>query len=162
MDRHPNRCSTYCFMLSQQEAALNLVNTSFLSRQWDNRSEQPITLICSMPPKHTVHINNITPIFIRTGALCEYAWFGFIKNLAVDVLLGTFFLDCYIREIFASEREIVLLHSCSVSILSSSEKTGSLFSDTFFSNIDSAHAAKFGEVNNDMCESITSIECLVK
>lgn len=57
-----------------------------------------------------VQTDNIIPMFVRIGDLPVRAWFGVIENLAVDVLLGTSFIECCIQGIFTSECKVVLCH----------------------------------------------------
>lgn len=54
-----------------------------------------------------VSIEGIVSPFVPRGDLHLRAWFGLVANLAVDVLLGTSFINRCIKGIFPSERKIV-------------------------------------------------------
>lgn len=56
--------------------------------------------------KEAVHIDSTIPIFLRNGSLRVRAWHGVVKNLAVDVLVGTSFIDRGIQSIFPNERKL--------------------------------------------------------
>lgn len=62
-------------------------------------------------------------LFVKIGELRVRVWFGIVKNLAVDILLGTSFIDRYIQGIFLSERKILPWHSQPVPILSRNNNT---------------------------------------
>lgn len=72
----------------------------------------------------------ILPLFVRMGDLCVYAWFGVIRNLAVDVVLGTSFIDSCIRGIFPSERKVVPRHSQPLEIMLAPKKIIAIAADT--------------------------------
>lgn len=78
--------------------------------------------------KQAVRIYCIVPKFVRIGDLLKCAWFIVVHNLAVDVLAGTCFIDCYIWSIFPSECNVVPCHSRTVSMLSLSPTVSSFFS----------------------------------
>lgn len=108
-------------------AGPNLVNKSFIPRNW-HRYVEPI----EQPQLRTatrehVNVEGVIPMFVRIGDLRVRAWFGVVENLAVDILVGTSFIDRCIRGIFPTERKIVPWHSRPVSILTSSSNISSKF-----------------------------------
>lgn len=57
-------------------------------------------------------------LHVRLDYLCVIVWFDIVLYLAVDMLLSTSFIDCFIRKIFRSERKFVLRRFHPVAILS--------------------------------------------
>lgn len=58
-----------------------------------------------------VSIEGIVPLFIRPGDLHVCTWIGTVENFAVDLVLGTLFMDRCIRGMFPAERKIFSLYS---------------------------------------------------
>lgn len=59
---------------------------------------------------------------VRLGDLRVRVWFGVAVKLTVPILLGTAFIDCFIRVIFTPERRVVPLQSHPVENLNSFDK----------------------------------------
>lgn len=72
--------------------------------------------------KDPISLDGSIILFIQIGYISVRVWFGAFKNLAVNVLLGTFFIRRYIPVIFPSERRMVPRQSSQVPILTSNKK----------------------------------------
>lgn len=83
----------------------------------------------------------------KTGDLCICVWFRFVDNLALDVLLGTSFIDCFIWGLFSSESMVVSWHSPPMMILWSLQTVSALFADTAILNGEWTTAAKSNDVD---------------
>lgn len=108
----------------------NLVNKNFLPLVW----RKSVKTIRS-PPLHTlncevVSVDGIVPLFVHLGDLRVCTWFGVVDNLAVNLLLGTSFIDPCIGEIFPTERKVVPRHSRPVAITSTQKKVNKITADT--------------------------------
>lgn len=62
--------------------------------------------------------------YVQVGSLYVKVWHGIIDSFAVNIILGTPFIDWYIREIFSGERRMVPWHSSPVSILAKTATIG--------------------------------------
>lgn len=60
-------------------------------------------------------------LHLRFGTLCVRVWFSIIRNIAVDMLLDTWFIDRIILGIFPSKWKVVPWHIHYVAILVSSK-----------------------------------------
>lgn len=56
------------------------------------------------------------------GDLCIRGWSSIVHNLAVNMLLGTSFIDRFIRRILPAKRKVVLWHSHPVPILLATQR----------------------------------------
>lgn len=88
-------------------------------------------------------------ILVVIDALHVRAWFGVVKNIAVDVFLNTSFIDSCIRRIIPSERKIVPWPSHQLSILPSFSTVCLLFSEISILSVHYAHAVKSSDANID-------------
>lgn len=61
-------------------------------------------------------------LHVRLGDLRVEVWFGIVHNLAVDILIGTPFIDCFTRGIFLAECKVVPWHSHPVEIFSFTQR----------------------------------------
>lgn len=77
-----------------------------------------------------VSMEGIGPLFVRIGDLHMHALFGVVENLAVDMILGTSFIDCSVRGLFSSERKIVLSNSRPVAIILTEKKVNEIADNT--------------------------------
>lgn len=91
-------------------------------------------------------------MFLKICDLPVRVWFGVVDNLAVDVLLGTSFIDLCIQGLFPGEQKVVPLHFHLVSMLSYFPTASLLFSDVSISNLQYDHAAKSINRGNDKDE----------
>lgn len=65
--------------------------------------KQQLTRLHTVTTETIVH-DGSNLLFVKIGELRIRVWFGVVENLAIYILLGTLFIDKYIREIFSSER----------------------------------------------------------
>lgn len=71
----------------------NPVNKNFLQSAW-RKSLKTIRSPPLRPANCEVgFVEVIVPLFVRMANLTVLAWFGVVQNLAVDVVLGTSFID---------------------------------------------------------------------
>lgn len=61
-------------------------------------------------------------LHVRLGDLYVQVGFGIIHNLAVKLLLGTSFTDCFTREILPAECKVVPRHFHPVAIISATQR----------------------------------------
>lgn len=66
----------------------------------------------------------------RLGDLCARVWFGIVPNLAVGMLLGTYFLVHCIRGIFQVEGKVVPWHSHPVAIILATQHSHHIYTIT--------------------------------
>lgn len=90
-----------------------------------------------------LRIKNIILFHVLLGALYNRVWFGTVRNLAVDMLLATAFIDCFIRRIFPTKRKVVPWHLHPVLILSATQR------DQFICTTISHVAAPLGKQSSD-------------
>lgn len=127
------RKATYCFKslktvtsntllimprLLDLSVSYNFTNNDFLLQERKDaiksiKSSQLQTANCKV-----VNIVGIVKSLIRTGDRLGCAWVVIFENLAVDVMLGTSFIDQRIRKIFATEQNVVPRHLNPVAITS--------------------------------------------
>lgn len=88
-------------------AGLTLINSGFLQIARKLSAKLIKTPQLQTESGEFVNIEGIVPLFIRPGHLHLGALFGFVKNLAVDELLGTSFVYQCIRLIFLAEQKRV-------------------------------------------------------
>lgn len=69
--------------------------------------------------RQAIFVIVIVLLHLYIGDLEVCAWFGAVEILAVSVLLGTSFIDRFIKVIFPGERKIVPHYSKPVAILAS-------------------------------------------
>lgn len=113
-------------------AGPNLVNNAFLPREWQRKVVSTPSPSLRTATRETVKVEGIVRTFVQIGDLRVRAWSGVVENLAVDILLGTSFIDRFIISILAGERKVVPYHSCSVSIILSLPTVTFLFADVSF------------------------------
>jgi len=100
-------------------AGPNLINKDFLPPSWTDkiRPAQDPGLIAAT--RQAVSIEGVILLHVRVGELRVRVWFGVVSKLAVPALLGTSFIDSFIRAILPLDRKILPLHSPPVAILDS-------------------------------------------
>lgn len=72
----------------------------------------------------------VVPVFVHMDYLLFWAWFVKVENFAVDVVLGTLFIDCSLRGRFPSKREVVQWHSGPVAFISTWQGANAITIDT--------------------------------
>lgn len=75
----------------------NLVRKDSLPSSWRVSMNMIYSALWRTAKRQVVSIEAILPLFVRTSNPRVHGWFGVVKNLAVDVLLGTSFIVCGIR-----------------------------------------------------------------
>lgn len=104
----------------------------FLPPSW-----QSYMLTVDYPKLRTATYENMqTERIVPTSLWTADRWvcnsFGVVENLAVELLLGTTFIDRWIRGIFPLDLKIVPWQSHPVDILSTQPRKASIFSDITF------------------------------
>lgn len=141
-------------------AGPNLVNKSFLPCQWCHQAEPPDYPHLRTSTKQPVHIDKITPMLVSIADLRVSVWLVVVKNLGVDLLSGTFLINCCIWPTFPSKRKLIPWLSRLVPILSSSPTVRSLFSDVSVSTVPSDHATKSSQGSSNKDEGELHLRCL--
>lgn len=113
----PSNASIVVAKLFDTGGGPSLINKDFLPLAWEDfikstRLPQMQTANCNV-----FNIESIWPLFTCIGDLCVRAWFRIVDNLAVDILLGTSFIDRCIQRTFRTECEIGPSHSESLRII---------------------------------------------
>lgn len=68
------------------------INTLFSPQLWDNYIEPDASPNLKRSTKQAINIDSIIQVFVRIGDVYVRLWFGVVRNLSVDVLLGTSFI----------------------------------------------------------------------
>lgn len=89
-------------------ADLNVGNKNFLQPAWRKSLKATKSTPLRIANRMVVSVERIEPLFVLMGDLRVCIWFGVVKNLVIDLLLGTSFINRCIRGVFPSERKIVL------------------------------------------------------
>lgn len=87
------------------------------------------------PSLHTANRNveivvDIVSLSVHMGDLRVRPWFAVVENLAVELLLGTSFIDCCILGLFSSVLRIVPSHFQPVATVSTQKKANPKTADT--------------------------------
>lgn len=88
------------------------------------------------------------PWFVCIGDLLVRPWFAIVENVAVDVLLGTSFIDLWIRGVFSTKRKVNSWHSTSVGIISTKSEEILNFADINPSNSSTSSPSDAGQDYN--------------
>lgn len=83
------------------------VKKDFLPLTWRKSTKTNKSTLLGTANCKVVSFEGIVSLFVCMGGLRMSAWFGVVKNLAVDVLLGTSFIDRRIWGIFLIEQKFV-------------------------------------------------------
>lgn len=103
-------------------AERNLSQTKFIHQDYMSRNKHKDLsklLTATMEP---VRLHETILLHLRIGDLTARVWSGIVPILAVDVLLGTSFIDLFVRSNFPSERKVVPWYSQLVGILVNSKR----------------------------------------
>lgn len=100
-------------------AGLNWVSKTLLKKEWrTNINTHQLPCICTAK-KESISPDGTILLLIHTGDLSARVWYAIVQNLAVDISLGSSFINRQIQRIFPSERKVVPSHSSPVPIPSS-------------------------------------------
>lgn len=115
----PNKC------LLDTATGLNLINANLIHLEWINRVKHTDLPRFRTATKEPIHLQGTILLHHQIGNLNTRVWFSIFPNLAVDLLLGTSFVDRFIRGIFPGERKVEPWHSQPVAIRASHHKENS-------------------------------------
>lgn len=90
-------------------ASPNLIKKEFLPPRWNESFKLIKSFVLRTVNRKVLNIEVIVPFFLYIGDGCVRAWFGDVKNLAVDLLLGWSFIYRCLHMIFVTKRKVVLL-----------------------------------------------------
>lgn len=94
--------------LLHTEDGINFFNPTLLSSQRTNCVKcRKIPHLCRAT-QESLRLEGTILLQVGLGDLRVRVWLGIVNNLAVDMLLGTYFIDCCIRRIFSAERNALL------------------------------------------------------
>lgn len=111
MGMHPVNC------FFDTAAGRSLIWEKFLTHGWLKMIRPARAPDLKSSRSESVHFLGIITIHFRMGDCRLCVIFGVVENLGVPVLLGTFFIDWFVNEIFPAEQKIVLYNSARVSIV---------------------------------------------
>lgn len=97
-----------CAELATPGAGSNPINNHFMHQIQKEPLQSSKTPVSRCASHEVPNFEYILHFFVGTDdpSLCPSL--GMIKNLAVNVLLGTSFFDCHVQDILSSEQDIVL------------------------------------------------------
>lgn len=72
---------------------------------------------------------------IQIGDLCEWASFGFVELLAVDIFFGMLFIVCCTRSMFLTKRKVVPWHSKPLAVITSKTMISLMYIDITIFNV---------------------------
>lgn len=103
----------------------NSVNELLILTKWKHPIHRRKMLNQQFATQQPLDINDKILFHIHTGALSIQVWFGIVPNLALDLLLGTLFIDCFIGSIFPYKQKFVPceIHAGAIFVLSMTLKS---------------------------------------
>lgn len=101
-------------------AGTDLINKASLKREWLSDIKRQQLRGLRTVTKEDVLFGGTIPFFVKIGKIKVRVWFEIVEAFAVDILLGTYFIDGYFRGIFLSERKVLPRHSALLQLLSRS------------------------------------------
>lgn len=104
-------------------AGPNLIRKSSLPSTFSNNIRAVKELDLTGASRSNVIFDGVKLIHVRLGDLCFKAWFGVVTRMEVPLLLGTRFMDRFVKIIYLQERKIVPFHSHPVAIVDSLERS---------------------------------------
>lgn len=96
-----------------------LISTAFRKSQWNSCMKRQDTSIVRKANKQSLSVIGLILLHVRIGKLCVRKWFRMVDKLAVDLHLGTSFIDHYIWTISYGEHKLVPWHLTPVAIIAS-------------------------------------------
>lgn len=102
-------------------ATMNLVAAKFLPPEWREKVRPYNGRDVESANKTSLTISGLIPLCVRVGDLKVKVWFAVAQDLCTRVLLGTPFIDRFIKGIFPPERKLVPRDSPPVHILAIDE-----------------------------------------
>lgn len=97
-------------------AGTNLMNEDYLNPAWKCSIERLESSKLRTATNVVIKAQGVTPFLLHIGDVQARVCFRFVQNLALNMLLGTMYIDKGIRGIFCMERKIVLEHSVPVAL----------------------------------------------
>lgn len=103
----------------------NLIYTWFIPWNWANRIKRVRDPRLKGAKSDKLNLTEVILLQIHIGWLRVRAWFGVFENFAVKVLLGTLFIDLFVKFILWEEQMVVPKHSKPVAIMETYTDKGS-------------------------------------
>lgn len=101
---------------------LKLINENLIHpERWSSVKITNLPHLCTATKK-PIPLDGIVLLPLCTGDLQTRVWFGIVLNMSVSLLLGTSFIDHFMRGNFPAERKVVPRYSQPVDILSTAQK----------------------------------------
>lgn len=94
--------------LLDTRAGINLIHFAPIPPEHENSVRNVSLQRVRIGTKKSHRIKGVITLHLRPGDLCTRIWIGIAPQPAVNMLLGTVFIDCSIRGMFPSERKVVL------------------------------------------------------
>lgn len=98
-------------------AGPNLADSRIILSHWKEKNKARCGPSRSTTGIQSIAVIGVILLHVRIKYLKVRAWIGIVDNLSVSLLLGTYFIDHFLKGIFPSDRKIVPYHSKPVPIL---------------------------------------------
>lgn len=95
-------------------AGLPITNSKLILGNWKHKLNSHHTPNLQSELKKQITLRGPFLLFVRVGNLDVKIWFGIVRNVTVDIALGTPFIDRYIRGTVPEEQKVVPWHSVPV------------------------------------------------
>lgn len=92
-------------------AGVNFIRSSTIPTSWAYHINRDGLLTLHTAPKQPSSPNRVILINLRIAIFISRVWLGAAPQLAAHVILGTAFIDRFVRCIFSSERKAIPWHS---------------------------------------------------
>ena len=106
-------------LLVDSGAVMNLVNLNFLPKKWHSAIQPYQGNPLNSANQSTLEVVGVIKLCLCLGDLKVKVRFGVARHLVTRLLVGTPFIDNFVKGIFPPERQIVPQHSKAVPILAS-------------------------------------------
>lgn len=88
-------------------AVPNVIKKSFVNQNWVPRVKRRGFLKLRSANKQSIRSERDILLLLQIGDLRIYLWFKVVKDLTIDLLLGTSFIHRYVRGTFISKSKLV-------------------------------------------------------
>lgn len=95
-------------------ASAKLMKSSSIHRNLKSRIKREDTPKLRTTTRLHMKLGRLIPLHLRICDFCTRVWFGFAPHFAMNIIIGTAFVDLFIHEIFAAERKVMPWYSLPV------------------------------------------------
>lgn len=86
-------------------ADLNLVNEAWITQTWLDKEVKTSLLCLRAAGNEPMRVEKVIPLDVQLGDLRVIVWIGVVTILAVEVLLGTSFIDRFVTMILPLKQQ---------------------------------------------------------